>query len=107
MANNRGAHGKKRTFTKKLLILFIGVALFLTALAAGLAVVCPENAALGYIEALAGVWFGGTTVFTGFYCRKSERENKNKYSQQWIADIGEKYGWEAAARFAELTIKEG
>lgn len=97
---------KKRSFTKALLIFFIIVTLTLTAMTVRLAYRPePDYSALNVMATITATWFGGTTVFTGFYIWKAKNENRHKYAQAWLSDIGEKYGWEAAARFAEIDLK--
>jgi hypothetical protein len=55
---------------------------------------------------LAGLWIAEAAHFHQLYAKKESRANCQKYAQQWIDKIGEKYGWEAAARFAEIVLKE-
>lgn len=99
-------HTKKRSFTKNLLVFFIVVALILTYLTVRLAFRPePNSSALNTMEILTSTWFGGTTVFTAFYIWKAKNENRHKYAQAWLNNIGEQYGWEAAARFAEIDLK--
>jgi hypothetical protein len=59
-----------------------------------------------YIEALTVAWIAEAAHFHQVYAKKESRANCQKYAQQWIDKIGEKYGWEAAARFAEIVLKE-
>lgn len=99
-------HTVRGSFTKKLLLFFIAVAIVLTTLTVILAFRDePDYNALNVMATVTATWFGGTTVFTGFYIWKAKNENRHKYAQAWLNDIGEKYGWEAAARFAEIDLK--
>jgi hypothetical protein len=58
------------------------------------------------LEVLAGLWIAEAAHFHQLYAKKESRANCQKYAQQWIDKIGEQYGWEAAARFAEIVLKE-
>ena len=99
-------HGKRRSTSKMLLLFFIVVALVLTALTVRMARSAePNYDALNIMARLTEVWYGGLTAVVAFYLWKAKNENRHKYSQQWLTDIGEKYGWEAAARFAEIDLK--
>ena len=96
-------HIKKRSFTKCLLILFIAVALALTVTTVLAAL--AERSGAETLARVTEVWYGGLSVVVAFYLWKAKSENRHKYSQAWVNDIGEKYGWEAAARFAEIDAK--
>ena len=97
---------KRRSTTKGLLLFFIIVALILTALTVWLAFGAePNYDALNVMARVTEVWYGGLAVVVAFYMWKAKNENRHKYSQQWLTDVGEKYGWEAAARFAEIDLK--
>ena len=99
-------HRKRRSTSKVLLLFFIVVALVLTALTVRMARSPELNyEALSVMERLTEVWYGGLALVVAFYMWKAKNENRHKYSQQWLTDIGEKYGWEAAARFAEIDLK--
>lgn len=106
MQEKTNKHRKSRSFTKRLLFLFVGVALVLTALTVLLAFMPePNYDALNVMARITEVWYGGLTVMTGFYIWKAKNENRHKYAQAWLNSIGEQYGWEAAARFAEIDLK--
>ena len=47
-----------------------------------------------------------TTASTGFYLWKAKNENRAKYAQKYMDKWGEKYGPEAAARIAEIVLKD-
>lgn len=99
-------HRKETSTSKKLLLFFYGVALLLTLTAVRMANLPePNTEAVSIMARLTEIWYGGTTLITGFYLWKARSENRNKYSQLWYEKIAEKDGWEAAARFAELVTK--
>ena len=90
-------------FSKKLLYFTWGITLILTALLIyfsikgysidGLVVVTP----LSWTE---------TATATGFYYWKSKNENRAKYGQQFLQEIGERWGPEIAARMTEIVLKD-
>lgn len=45
-------------------------------------------------------------VATGFYYWKSKNENRSKYAQKYMKLWAEKYGPEAAARIAEIVLRD-
>ena len=47
-----------------------------------------------------------TTACTGFYLWKAKNENRAKYAQKYMDKWAEKYGPEAAARIAEIVLKD-
>lgn len=47
-----------------------------------------------------------TTAATGFYMWKAKNENRAKYAQKFMDKWAEKYGPEAAARIAEIVLKD-
>lgn len=99
-------HRAAMSFTKKLLVFFIAVAVVLSCVTVYLAFQ-PDASyeGLSVLSTITVTWFGGTTVFSAFYVWKSKNENRHKYAQAWLRDIGEKYGWEAAARFSDIVLK--
>ena len=94
---------KKKSFTKRLLIFFILVALVLTGLTVKAAFRADGSADV--LARITEVWYGGLTVIVGLYIWKSKNENRYKYGQMWINSIADKYGIENAARFFETTVK--
>ncbi len=95
---------KTRTKTERLM-------LFLDAMAVALTVLTLVLLLFGFaateVEILTGLWIAEGAHFHQLYARKEGRANSQKYAQKWITDIGEKYGWEAAARFAEIVLNNG
>lgn len=57
------------------------------------------------VEILTGLWIAEAAHFHQLYAKKEARANSQKYAQKWITDIGDKYGWDAAARFAEIVLQ--
>ena len=94
---------KKTSFTKRLLVFFIVVALMLTFLTIKAAFRADGSAEV--LARVTEVWYGGLTVIVGLYIWKSKNENRYKYGQMWINAIADKYGIENAARFFETTVK--
>ena len=47
-----------------------------------------------------------TTASSGFYLWKAKNENRAKYAQKYMDKWAEKYGPEAAARIAEIVLKD-
>lgn len=47
-----------------------------------------------------------TTSSSGFYLWKAKNENRAKYAQKYMDKWAEKYGPEAAARIAEIVLKD-
>ena len=58
-----------------------------------------------YMEALAGGWLAAASVFHVLYCRKESRANSQKYMEAWVEKAADKYGADAAARFAEIVLQ--
>ena len=58
-----------------------------------------------YLEALAVAWLTVTSVFHVLYARKESRANSQKYMEQWVEQTADKYGADAAARFAEIVLQ--
>ena len=47
-----------------------------------------------------------TTASSGFYLWKAKNENRATYAQKYMDKWAEKYGPEAAARIAEIVLKD-
>ena len=73
-------------------------------------VVCIVGSFKGYdmnnVTTLAGLAWGELTVAHGFYFWKAKNENRAKGVQALVRDLAEKYGTDAAARFAEIIYKD-
>lgn len=48
----------------------------------------------------------GSTAYSGFYIWKAKNENRAKYAQKYMEKWAEKYGPEAAARIAEIVLRD-
>lgn len=59
-----------------------------------------------YLEALAGVWMTAASVFHVLYAKKEGRANSQKYMELWLEKTADKYGADAAARFAEIVLRD-
>ena len=59
-----------------------------------------------YLEALAGVWMTAASVFHVLYVKKEGRANSQKYMEIWLEKTADKYGADAAARFAEIVLRD-
>lgn len=90
-------------FSKKLAVLSWAVALVLTTLSVVLPVM--GYSIEGIHTALPYSW-GEVTVMQGFYLWKAKNENRSKYAQLFVKEIGDKYGFDSALRMAETVLKE-
>jgi len=61
---------------------------------------------LGDLVRLAELWVGASAVYSGFYLWKAKNENRSKYAQKWVNSLAKTYGIDAAARFAEIVLKD-
>lgn len=91
-------------FSKKLVILSWGVTLLLTALAV-LIPIFSYRSIEGLVTALPLSW-GELAAVNGFYLWKSKNENRYKYTQQFIRELSEIHGVDAALRAAEIVLKD-
>ena len=75
-----------------------------------LTLVCIVGSFKGYdmnnVTTLAGLAWGELTAAHCFYYWKSKNENRAKGVQALVRDMAEKYGTDAAARFAEIIYKD-
>ena len=94
---------KKLETSKKILAGSWAVTLTLTAIVAA-GNFMDKNVA--DITPLAALAWGELTAAHGFYYWKAKNENRAKGTQRLIKDLAEKYGIDAAARFAELIFKD-
>lgn len=90
-------------FSKKITVLSWAVSLTLTALA----VLLPlwQQSADGVISALPYCW-GEVTACSGFYLWKAKNENRSKYAMRYVDKFADRYGIDAAARIAEVVLKD-
>lgn len=94
---------KRRETSKLILWCSWAAALTLTGLVAVCTFLMLDTSGL---VALAGLAWGELTVAHGFYFWKAKNENRAKGSCQLVRHLAEKYGIDAAARFAELIFKD-
>lgn len=90
-------------FSKKLAVLSWAVALVLTTLSVVLPIM--GYSIEGICAALPYSW-GEVTVIQGFYLWKAKNENRSKYAQLFVKEIGAEYGFDSAMRMAEAVLKE-
>ncbi len=90
-------------FSKKLAVLSWAVALVLTTLSVVLPIM--GYSIEGICTALPYSW-GEVTVMQGFYLWKAKNENRRKYAQLFVKEIGDKYGFDSAMRMAEAVLKD-
>lgn len=90
-------------FSKKITVLSWAVALILTALA----VLLPlrQQSVDGIISVLPYSW-GEVTACSGFYLWKAKNENRSKYAMRYVDKFADRYGIDAAARIAEVVLKD-
>lgn len=55
---------------------------------------------------LAELWVGASAIYSAFYLWKAKNENRSKYAQRWVNALAKQYGIDAAARFAEIVLKD-
>lgn len=97
-----GEQMKKHTKTERLMIFLDIMAVILTILTL---VLLLFGFSATEVEILTGLWIAEAAHFHQLYAKKESRANSQKYAQKWLTEIGEKYGWDAAARFAEIVLQ--
>lgn len=90
-------------FSKKLVIILLLLALFLTGLTILFPAVGIPADGLYIVTPLAWTAFD---VAAGFYYWKSKNENRSKYMQKFVKQMAEKYGIDAALRAAEIVLRD-
>lgn len=90
-------------FSKKLVIIILILALFLTVLTILFPAVGIPSDGLYVVTPLAWASFD---VAAGFYYWKAKNENRSKYTQKFARQMAEKYGIDAALRAAEIVLKD-
>lgn len=90
-------------FSKKLLYFSWVITIALTILTIVFSVKCLPLDALTITTPLS---WAETGTATAFYYWKSKNENRAKYAQLFMKDIGEKWGPEIASRMAEIVLKD-
>ena len=93
----------KMTRTERTKAFMETVATITTALAV-VAVFLRMDGAIN-LEALAVAWLTATSVFHVLYAKKESRANSQKYMEKWVEAAADKYGADAAARFAEIVLQ--
>ena len=95
---------ERLTTTKKLLVFSDGMAALVTVVCMLVCILTDRDA--GVFVSIAAAWIGEAAVFHGFYAWKEKNANRSKYAQQWVERYADKYGVEAAARIAEIVLKD-
>lgn len=90
-------------FSKKLLFFSWGVTLVLTAI---LIIFPIKGWAIDGLVVVVPLSWAETGTATAFYYWKSKNENRAKYGQMFLQQIGEKWGPEVAARMTEIVLKD-
>lgn len=90
-------------FSKKLLYFSWGITIVLTTITIIFSIKCLPLDALLVVTPLS---WTETGTATAFYYWKSKNENRAKYSQMFMKELGEKWGPEIAARMAEIVLKD-
>lgn len=90
-------------FSKKLLIFSWTVTLALTTITVWMSRAALPTDAMSYIVPLA---WAETATSTAFYYWKAKNENRAKYAQTFLKDIGNEWGTDTALRIAEIVLKD-
>lgn len=90
-------------FSKKLVIYLLALTLFLTVLTILFPAVGIPADGLYIVTPAAWASFD---VAVGFYYWKAKNENRAKYTQQFVRELPETYGIDAALRAAEIVLKD-
>lgn len=100
----QGKHEKHpRTKTERTKLFLEVMATALTILAVASVFLRMDGAV--YLEAMAGAWLAAASVFHVLYAKKESRANSQKYMEKWVEQTADKYGADAAARFAEIVLQ--
>lgn len=90
-------------FSKKLLYFSWVITITLTALTIVFSV---KSLPLDALITVIPLSWAETGTSTAFYYWKSKNENRAKYGQLFMKELGEKWGPEIAARMAEIVLKD-
>lgn len=90
-------------FSKKLLFFSWSITLILTTLLIIFPIIGISIDGLVIVTPLAWTETGAATTF---YYWKSKNENRAKYGQLFLKEIGERWGPEIAARITEIVLKD-
>lgn len=98
-----GSRLKKKETSKRLLWLDISVAIAVTA-----TVMVGELTGHDMTSSaiVAGLWDAQLAAVIAFYYWKAKNENRSKHAMALVRDLADKYGIDAAARIAEIVLKE-
>ena len=90
-------------FSKKLVIITLSLALFVSGLCLLFPAACIPADGLYIVTPLAWSAFD---LAIGFYYWKSKNENRSKYMQEFVKQLAEKYGIDASLRASEIVLKD-
>lgn len=90
-------------FSKKLLVFSWAVTFIITTLTVAFSLLYLPTDAMYVIAPLA---WAETATATGYYFWKAKNENRAKYAQQFLEQLADKWGTEAALRVAETVLKD-
>lgn len=98
-----GKHTNRMETSKKILWLDIIVAIIVT-----VNVLFGERSGCDMTSSaiVAGLWDAQLAAVIGFYLWKSKNENRSKHAMQLVRDLADQYGIDAAARVAEIVLKD-
>lgn len=90
-------------FSKKLLFFSWSITLILTVLVIWFSI---KSYPLDGLIVVAPLAWAETGTATAFYYWKSKNENRAKYGQKFMKELGETWGPEIAARMTEIVLKD-
>lgn len=90
-------------FSKKLLYFSWAITIVLTTLSIVFSV---KQLPLDALIVVTPLSWAETGTATAFYYWKSKNENRAKYGQMFMRELGEKWGPEIATRIAEIVLKD-
>lgn len=90
-------------FSKKLVIITLLIALFFSILTILFPAVGIPADGLYIVTPLAWSAFD---LAIGFYFWKAKNENRSKYMQKFVKQMGEKYGIDASLRATEIVLRD-
>jgi len=96
-------HMKKMEFSKKLLIAFAAVEIFVVLFACIMVFLTSDMSPVYYMLTSTGAV---VSIGAPFYYWKSKNENRYKYAQKLVNDIANTYGIDMAIRMADVVLKD-
>lgn len=93
----------KMEFSKKLLIISGCITIIVSLVAVWFSI---KSLAMDAIVVILPLTWAETGTATAFYYWKSKNDNRAKYAQKFLRDIGSEWGIDAAVRVAEIVLKD-